>query len=114
MSRSWTITKRVFLMTIRITPPVHPGEYLREELLEPLGLTPYALAARLGIPRTRIERLVRQETSVTPDTALRLGRFFSMTAEFWVNMQGMYDLTLAEIAADEALRSIEPMRLPAA
>ncbi len=101
-------------MAIRIAPPVHPGEYLREELLEPLKLTPYALAARLGVPRTRIERLVREETSVTPDTALRLGRFFSMTPEFWISMQGLYDLTLAEAAADEALRSIEPMALPAA
>lgn len=101
-------------MTIRITPPVHPGEYLREELLGPLGITPYALAARLGVPRTRIERLVREETGVTSDTALRLGRFFSMTPEFWLNMQILYDLTLAEAAADETLRSIEPMTLPAA
>ena len=102
------------MMSIRITPPVHPGEYLREELLEPLGLTAYGLAARLGVPRTRIERLVREETSVTPDTALRLGRIFSMTPEFWINLQGTYDLTLAEAAADAALRLIEPMRLPAA
>ena len=101
-------------MSARIAPPVHPGEYLREELLGPLGITPYTLAARLGVPRTRIERLVREETSVTPDTALRLGRFFSMTPEFWINMQGLYDLTVAEAAAEDALRSIEPMRLPAA
>ena len=101
-------------MAIRIMQPVHPGEYLREELLEPLELTPYALAARLGVPRTRIERLVREETGVTPDTALRLGRFFSMTPEFWINMRGLYDLTLAEAQADEALKSIEPMVLPAA
>lgn len=101
-------------MTIRITPPIHPGEYLREDLLIPLGVTPYALAARLGVPRTRIERLVREQTGVTPDTALRLARFFSMTPEFWINMQGLYDLTLAEAAADEALRSIEPITLPAA
>lgn len=101
-------------MAIRITPPVHPGEYLREELLEPLALTPYALAARLGVPRTRIERLVREETGITPDTALRLARFFSMTPEFWINMQGLYDLTLAEAAADDVLQSIKPMTLPAA
>lgn len=101
-------------MSIRITPPVHPGEYLREELLEPLGLTSYALAARLGVPRTRIERLVREETSVTPDTALRLARAFSMTPEFWINMQGLYDLTIAEVAAEQSIRSIEPLVLPAA
>lgn len=101
-------------MTNRITPPVHPGEYLREELMEPLGLTPYALAARLSVPRTRIERLVREETSVTPDTALRLGRFFSMTPEFWINMQGLHDLTVAEAAAEDMLQAIEPLSLPAA
>jgi len=101
-------------MTIRIMPPIHPGEYLLKELLEPLGLTPYALAGRLGVPRTRIERLVRQETSVTPDTALRLGRFFAMSPEFWINMQSLYDLTLAEAAAGDAIQSIEPMALPVA
>lgn len=101
-------------MSTRIIPAVHPGEYLREELLQPLALTPYALAARIGVPRTRIERLVREETGVTPDTALRLGRFFSMTPEFWLNLQALHDLTLAETAAADALRSIEPMSLPAA
>jgi addiction module HigA family antidote len=101
-------------MTLRVTPPVHPGEYLQEELLAPLGLTPYALAARIGVPRTRVERLIRQDTAVTPDTALRLGRFFSMSPEFWINMQGLYDLTIAELAADDSIRAIEPMASPAA
>jgi addiction module HigA family antidote len=101
-------------MSIRIVPPVHPGEYLREELLRPLGLTSYGLAARLGVPRTRIERLVRQESGVTPDTALRLARFFSMSPEFWINMQGSYDLTLAEMTADSSIDTIEPMALPTA
>lgn len=101
-------------MTPRITPPVHPGEYLREELLRPLELTPYALAAKLGVPRTRIERLVREEAGVTPDTALRLARFFSMTPDFWINLQGQYDLTIAEMSAEADIKAIEPMRLPAA
>jgi len=101
-------------MSVRVTPPVHPGEYLREELLEPLGLSAYTLAAKLGVPRTRIERLVREETSVTPDTALRLGRFFSMTPDFWISLQGLYDLTRAEAQANEALQAIEPITLPAA
>jgi antitoxin HigA-1 len=99
-------------MSIRISAPVHPGEYLREELLAPLSLKPYSLASRLGVPRTRIERLVREETSVTPDTALRLGRFFSMSPEFWLAMQSLYDLTEAEMASQEAIRSIEPLALP--
>lgn len=76
--------------------PVHPGEVLREEFLAPMKLTPYAVASRLGIPRTRIERLAREETAVTADTALRLGKFFKTTAAFWMNMQAQYDLETAE------------------
>jgi addiction module HigA family antidote len=76
--------------------PVHPGEVLREEFLKPLKLTPYAVAARIGVPRTRVERLVREETPVTADTALRLGKLFKTTAAFWMNMQAQYDLESAE------------------
>jgi addiction module HigA family antidote len=76
--------------------PVHPGEVLREEFLKPLKLTPYAVAAAIGVPRTRVERLARQETPVTADTALRLGKFFKTTATFWMNMQAQYDLEKAE------------------
>lgn len=94
-------------MAVRILPPVHPGEYLREEYLRPLGLSPYALARSLGVPRTRIERLVREETGVTPDTALRLARFFATTAEFWMNLQSLHDLTLAEQRAGSELGAIQ-------
>jgi len=76
--------------------PVHPGEVLREEFLKPLKLTPYAVAAKLGVPRTRIERLAREETAMTADTALRLGKFFKTTAAFWMNIQAQYDLETAE------------------
>jgi addiction module HigA family antidote len=76
--------------------PVHPGEVLREEFLKPLKLTPYAVAASIGIPRTRVERLAREETAVTADTALRLGKFFKTTAAFWMNMQAQFDLETAE------------------
>ena len=76
--------------------PVHPGEVLREEFLEPLGLTAYAVAAALNVPRTRIERLAREETPVTADTALRLGKYFKTSAAFWMNMQAQYDLETAE------------------
>jgi addiction module HigA family antidote len=76
--------------------PVHPGEVLREEFLKPLNLTPYAVARALRIPRTRIERLAREETAVTADTALRLGKYFNTSAAFWMNMQAQYDLETAE------------------
>ena len=68
-------------------PPIHPGEILREEFLVPLKLTPYAVAAALHVPRTRIERIAREEKPVTADTALRLGKFFKTGAAFWMNIQ---------------------------
>lgn len=111
MSKSSTITNA---RGLRVRPPIHPGEMLREEFLVPLNLTPYALAQKLKVPRTRIERLVREETSLTPDTALRLARFFGSTPDFWLNMQTVYDLTRAEAANAEALETIEPLRTDAA
>jgi antitoxin HigA-1 len=91
--------------------PVHPGEILREEFLAPLGMTPYALAAACHVPRTRIERLVREETPVTPDTALRLARYFGTTPEFWLGIQTRFDLekTSSTLAAEiDAIRPREP------
>jgi addiction module HigA family antidote len=64
-------------------PPVHPGEVLREEFLRPLNLSPYAVARAVGVPRTRIERLANEQTPVTADTALRLGKYFGTSAAFW-------------------------------
>jgi antitoxin HigA-1 len=87
-------------------PPVHPGEVLQDEFLTPLGISAYALAASCGVPRTRIERLAREETRVTADTALRLGRYFGTTPQFWMNLQTNYDLALASTAA--SLRKITP------
>ena len=75
-------------------PPVHPGEILREEFLVPLKLTPYAAALR--VPRTRIERIAREEKPVTADTALRLGKFFKTGAAFWMNIQARFDIETAE------------------
>lgn len=88
-------------MTI-VLPPVHPGEILRDEFLEPIGLSAGALAGLLNVPRTRIERLVAEQTSLTPDTALRLARYFDMSPQFWMNLQTSYDLkTEAEAKALE-------------
>jgi len=112
MSKSSTTTSDT--MGLRVTPPVHPGEMLREEFLLPLAITPYALALKLKVPRTRIERLVREETALKPDTALRLARFFGSSPEFWLNMQTVYDLTIAEAASADALATIEPLERSAA
>jgi addiction module HigA family antidote len=76
-------------------PPIHPGEILREEFLGPHKLTPSAVAAALHVPRTRIERIAREEKPVTADTALRLGKFFKTGGAFWMNIQARYDLETA-------------------
>ncbi len=86
--------------------PVHPGEILREEFLVPMKLTPYAVAAAVDVPRTRIERLVREETPITADTALRLGKFFGTAAAFWMNIQARYDLETAEDRLAPAIKKI--------
>lgn len=75
--------------------PCHPGEILKHEFLEPLGVSPIGLAKTIGVPRTRIERLVKEQTGVTPDTALRLSKALGTSAEFWTNMQVNYDMAQA-------------------
>lgn len=100
-------------MPIAALTPVHPGEILREEFLTPLGLTPYALAKSMGVPRTRVERLARAETPVTPDTALRLARVFSTSAELWMNLQARYDLETARDRADARIAEL-PVLIQAA
>lgn len=87
--------------------PMHPGEVLKELYLDPLGVGPIALARRLGVPRTRIERLVKGTTSMTPDTALRLARAFSTTPAYWMNMQTSYDM--ASAAREIDVSGIQPL-----
>ena len=82
--------------TGRRLPPVHPGEILRDEFLKPMDLSVYALARALGISRPRLNDIVLGRRGVTTDTALRLGRYFGMTPEFWINLQTRYDLDVAE------------------
>jgi antitoxin HigA-1 len=90
--------------------PVHPGEILREEFLSPLGLSSYALAKSLSVPRTRIERLVREETPVTPDTALRLARYFGTTPEFWLGIQACHDIEVARRTVNKDIAAIKPRK----
>jgi antitoxin HigA-1 len=88
--------------------PVHPGEILREEFLQPLGMSAYALAHACHVPRTRIERLIREETPVTPDTALRLARYFGTTPEFWLGIQTRFDLEKANRILRPEIEAIRP------
>ena len=87
--------------------PVHPGEVLDELYLKPLDMSAIALAKRLHVPRTRIERLVRCQTGISADTALRLARFFGTTPEYWLNMQRAWELARARRALD--VSDIEPL-----
>ena len=90
--------------------PVHPGEILREEFLRPMNLTPYAVARAVGVPRTRIERLAKEETAMTADSALRLARHFATTPAFWMGIQSQYDLERAEDEIGDGLHQIAPVR----
>jgi addiction module antidote protein, HigA family len=90
-------------------PPVHPGEILRDEFLVPMGLSAGMLARKLNVPRTRIERLVSEQTSMTPDTALRLARYFDMSPQFWMNLQTSYDLKTEAAAKAKELAAISVM-----
>jgi addiction module HigA family antidote len=80
----------------RRLPPVHPGEILRDELLTPMGISVYELANAIKVPRSRINDIVLGRRAITTDTALRLGRYFGTTPEFWVNLQAHYDLDVAD------------------
>lgn len=80
--------------------PSHPGEVLSELYLGPLDLSPIALARRLHVPRTRIERLVKGQTALTVDTAFRLAKFFRTTPEYWMNLQQAWDLAQARDTID--------------
>ena len=92
-----------------ISPPIHPGEILREEFLTPLSLSAGAVARACHVPRTRIERLAAEEVDLSADTALRLARYFKTSPQFWMNLQARYALERAEDALAATLETIEPM-----
>jgi len=93
--------------------PIHPGEVLREEFLAPLGVNAHALAMALKVPAPRINDIVRERRSITPDTALRLARYFGTTAQFWLNLQASYDLKIAERELGSKIEAEVPTRLSA-
>ncbi|WP_137129346.1 HigA family addiction module antitoxin [Rhizobium sp. FY34] len=93
-------------MSISKAPPIHPGEILRDLYLEPLEMSPYALAKTLRVPRTRIERIVGEKIGISADTALRLAKFFKTSPELWLNLQAAYDLKKQRDALAEELAQI--------
>jgi addiction module HigA family antidote len=92
-------------MTKRDFPPVHPGEILLEEFLKPMGISQYRLAKDVSVDPRRINEIVLGKRSISADTALRLGRYFSMSADFWMNLQAHYDLEREEMNLGERLEA---------
>ena len=90
---------------------IHPGEILREEFLVPLEMSANALAMALHVPAPRINDIVRERRAVTPDTALRLARYFDTTAQFWLNLQSSFDLKqAANENADRIAEEVRPLQ----
>lgn len=93
----------------RRLPPVHPGEILREDFLEPMGISVYVLAKAIKVPRSRVNDIALGRRAITTDTALRLARYFGTTPEFWINLQARHDLDVAKGALGRRIaREIRP------
>lgn len=93
------------MMEGTLLAPVHPGDVLKHDYLEPLGMSVYGLAAKLSVPRSRLNEIVLGRRSVTAETALRLGRFFDTSADFWLGLQAAYDLEIARRAIGEKIKT---------
>jgi antitoxin HigA-1 len=89
--------------------PTHPGEMLLEEFLNPMGMTQRELADSIRVPYQRVNEIVNGRRGITPGTALRLAKFFSMSAAFWMNLQLRWDLYHAQRAEAEELETIQPL-----
>ena len=91
--------------------PIHPGEIIKEEYLAPVDMSVNALAIALRIPAPRINDVVRQKRAISVDTALRLARYFSTTAQFWLNLQTSYDLKIAQQSMANIVDEISPLKV---
>jgi len=90
--------------------PIHPGEILLKDFLEPMEISQYRLAKAMSVPARRINEIVQGKRAISADTALRLGRFFGMESEFWLNLQSRYDLEVAKDAlAGRLKKEVQPL-----
>ena len=90
--------------------PVHPGEVLMEDFIKGFGITQHKLAVSIGVPPRRINEIVHSKRRITADTALRLGRYFGTSDQFWLNLQTRFDLEVEKDALGDALDRIEPLQ----
>jgi antitoxin HigA-1 len=104
-------THAPYLAPVNGMRPIHPGEVLREEFLQPYGLSAHALSMALQVPAPRINDIVRERRAITVDTALRLAKFFGNSAEFWLGLQTDHDMAVARQSLQETLDRIRPFRL---
>jgi addiction module HigA family antidote len=93
-------------------PNIHPGEILLEEFLKPMGITAYRLAKETGVAQTRISQIINRKRSLSAETALRLGKFFGVSAEFWLGLQNDYDLEQNRILMEKELKRIRTYTKP--
>jgi antitoxin HigA-1 len=97
-------------MTKRDFPPIHPGEILLTEFLNPMGVTQYRLAKDIGVTPRHINEIIHGRRAIIADSTLRLGRFFTMEAEFWLNLQTNYDMEVAlEVLDDRLKKEVHPL-----
>jgi addiction module HigA family antidote len=89
---------------------IHPGEILKEEFLDPMGVTVYRLSRETGLSQTRLSQIIKGERSITAETALKLGKFFNVPAEFWMNLQSLYDIEEAQKQYRKELNSIHSIQ----
>jgi addiction module HigA family antidote len=89
--------------------PIHPGEVLLHDFMEPMGLSQYRVAKEISVPPRRINEIVHGIRGITADTALRLSRYFGLTDQYWLNLQSLYDLQMAKEQLQETLDAIEPL-----
>ena len=97
-------------MSRTLYPPIHPGEVLMEDFIEGFGITQNKLAVSIGVPPRRINEIVHGKRAITPDIALRLGRYFGVDPQFWLNLQTRYDLEVAEERVADQVAAIAPLQ----
>ncbi|TVU81171.1 HigA family addiction module antidote protein [Corynebacterium aurimucosum] len=96
-------------MSTKLYPPIHPGEVLNEDFIEAFGITQHKLAVEIGVPPRRINEIVHGKRGITADTALRLGKYFGIEPQYWLNLQSRYELEVAEDAVADEIDGIRPL-----
>lgn len=97
-------------MSDKLYPPIHPGEVLMEDFIEGFGITQNKLAVAIGVPPRRINEIVHGKRAITADTALRLGRYFGVDPQFWLNLQTRYELEVAQDRVADQVAAIAPLQ----